>query len=61
MAQHGLRVEMNANRTAESSECLGEYLKCLNTNAHDARNKQDELEAFFSSQSYDIIGNSETL
>lgn len=34
----------------------GVHLKCLYTNAHNIRNKQDELKAFSLSQSYDIIG-----
>ncbi len=38
----------------------GAYLKCLYTNAHSMRNKQDELEALVHSQSYNIIGISET-
>ena len=36
------------------------YLKCLYTNTHSMRNKQDGLEALVSSQSYDIIGINET-
>ena len=43
-----------------STEGSGAYLKCLYTNAHSMRNKQDELEALVSSQNYDIIGISET-
>lgn len=39
---------------------LGAYLKCLYSNAHTMRNKQDELKALASSQSYDVIGTSET-
>ena len=43
-----------------SMDGSGAYLKCLYANAHSVRNKQDELEALVSFQSYDIIGTSET-
>ncbi|KAK4827172.1 hypothetical protein QYF61_015134 [Mycteria americana] len=43
-----------------STDGSGAYLKCLYTNAHSMRNKQDKLEALVSSQSYEIIGMSET-
>ncbi|KAK4806215.1 hypothetical protein QYF61_001138 [Mycteria americana] len=42
-----------------SMEGSGAYPKCLYTNACSMRNKQDELEALVSSQSYDVIGISE--
>lgn len=51
----------NANRAADSTENLGEYLKCFYANTHDTRNKQDDLEAFVSSQSCDTIWISEIL
>ena len=43
-----------------STEGSGAHLKCLYTNARSMRNEQDELEALISSQSYDVIGISET-
>ena len=42
------------------AEYTGAHLKCLYTNARSMRNKQEELEALAQSQSYDIIGLSET-
>ncbi|KAM7077755.1 LOW QUALITY PROTEIN: tetratricopeptide repeat protein 33-like [Ciconia maguari] len=42
------------------AEYTGAHLKCLYTNACSMRNKQEELEALAQSQSYDIIGISET-
>ena len=36
------------------------HLKCLYTNGHSMRNEQDQLEALFLSQSYDITGINET-
>ncbi|KAK4816487.1 hypothetical protein QYF61_017239 [Mycteria americana] len=50
----------NIYTASGSTEGSGAYLKCLYTNAHSIRNKQDELEALVSSQSYNIIGISET-
>ena len=43
-----------------STEGSGTYRKCLYTSTCSMRNKQDELEALVSSQSYNIIGISET-
>ena len=43
-----------------SMEGSGVYLKCLYANTCSMRNKQDELEELVSSQSYDVIGISET-
>ena len=44
----------------QCAEYTGTYLKCLYTNACSMRDKQEELEALAHSQSYDIIGISET-
>jgi len=41
-------------------EGSGGHLKCLYTSACSTRNKQDELEALVSSQSYGIVGFSDT-
>jgi len=43
-----------------STEGSRAYPKCLYTNAHCMRNKQDELEVLVTSQNYDMIGASET-
>ncbi|KAK4810955.1 hypothetical protein QYF61_013363 [Mycteria americana] len=43
-----------------STEGSGAHLKCLCTNARNMRNKPDEMEVLVSSQSYDVIGISET-
>ncbi|KAK4831785.1 hypothetical protein QYF61_019098 [Mycteria americana] len=42
------------------ADYTGALLKCLYTNAHSMRNKQEELEALAWSQNYDIIGISKT-
>lgn len=43
-----------------SRETSGAYLRCLYANACSMRNKQDELEVLVSSQSYGILGITET-
>jgi len=43
-----------------STEGSGPYLKCFYASACSMRNKQDELEVLVSSQSYDVVGVSET-
>ena len=50
----------NTYTTPGSTEGSGAYLKCLYTSTRSMRNKQDEPEALGSSQSYNIIGISET-
>ncbi|KAK4807079.1 hypothetical protein QYF61_018420 [Mycteria americana] len=56
----GGNISGNIYAASGSTEGSGAYLKCLYTNEHSMRNKQDELEALVSSQSHDIIGISET-
>lgn len=56
---HHLRVASASGITCTapgSMESSGTHLKCLNTNTQSMRNKQDELEALVSSQSYNITG-----
>ena len=36
------------------SVCLGDFLKCLYSNAHSMGNKQEGLEAFVQLQGYDL-------
>ncbi|PKU43996.1 rna-directed dna polymerase from mobile element jockey-like [Limosa lapponica baueri] len=66
MAWHGMLPPEGGNDNGNiyaasgSLEGSGTYLKCLYTNTCSMRNKQDELDALVSSQSYDIIDVSET-
>ena len=68
--EHKFYTMYNPNEGGNASENIyaapgstvgsGVYLKCLYPNACSMRNEQDELEALTSSQSYDIVGISES-
>jgi len=56
----GASASGNMDATLRSTEGLGAYPKCLYSSGRSIRNKQDEPKALVSSQSFGIIGVSET-
>ena len=60
LESEGLCASEALQLATQGAACREAHLKCFYTNVRSTRNKMNELEVLAQSQSYDIIGISET-